>query len=341
MAHLIGLDLGCFSIKVVRLSKRGKGYRLEAIGITLNPYGERPGADEASQVKVAETVKKLLSETKLLSSKVMFALPESLVYTRVVEMPVLSDSELASAIHWEAEQYVPVPLDQVNIDYQVIDRPEKSKENEKMSVFLVAAPKTVVSRTIELASRCGLEVVGLETEMVALSRAMVPEIPGMGPTMLVSLGASNINLAIMRQGMLVFTYSLESGGTALTRAISTEFGLEFPQAEEYKRTYGLDPSQLEGKVRECLRPLVDRFLSEARKAIQYYNSSNQEAPIKRVILAGGTALLPGLVAYTAENLGMEVVLGNAFSQIEPSSNAAIPQDTVSFGVAVGLGMRDL
>jgi len=345
MARLIGLDLGSFSIKVVSLSKRGKGYRLDAIGIALNPYGARPGADEASQVRVAEAVKKLLSDNRISSAKAILALPESVVYTRVVQMPVLSDSELASAIHWEAEQYVPVPLDQVNIDYEVISRPEKGTDREKMEVFLVAAPKTVVSRTVEFASRCGIEVSGLETEMVALSRAMIPDSSGLGPTMLVSLGASSTNLAIVRDGMLVLTHSLESGGTALTRAISTEFGLEFPQAEEYKRSYGLDPTQLEGKVRECLRPLVDRLLSEVRKAIQYYNSSlqesNQEMQIKRVILAGGTALLPGLVTYTAESFGMEVVLGNAFSFIEPSATAAIPQDTVSFGTAVGLGMREL
>jgi len=139
MARLIGLDLGSFSIKVVCLSKHGKGYRLEAIGIALNPYGARPGGDDASQVKVAEAVKKLLSDTRLSSAKAMLALPESSVYTRVVEMPSLSDSELASAIHWEAEQYVPVPLDQVNIDYEVISRPDKSSEKEKMEIFLVAA----------------------------------------------------------------------------------------------------------------------------------------------------------------------------------------------------------
>lgn len=341
MAHLIGLDIGSFSIKVVSLSKKGTGYRLERIGISLNPHGERPGNDETSQNRVGEAVKKLLADTKLSGSKAVLALPESQVYTKVIEMPVLSDSELASAIHWEAEQYIPVPVDQVNIDYEIISRPEKASVGDKMEVFLVAAPKKVVSRLSGFAGKCGVEVVSLETEMVAVSRAMIRNETGTAPTMLVHIGASSSDISVVVGGMLVLTHSIESGGVALTRTLSNELGLEFAQAEEYKRSYGLDPSQLEGKVRESLRPLVDRSLADMKKTLQYYDSTHHEDPIKRVVLSGGSALLPGLVSYMAEFLGTEVVLGNAFVQIEPSDNAPIPNDTVSFATAVGLAMREV
>ena len=99
MARFIGLDIGSFSIKVVALSKKGQGFRLETIGIALNPYGARPGADDASQTRVAEAVKKLLSDLKIAGAKAAMALAESQVYTKVIVMPVLSDSELASALH--------------------------------------------------------------------------------------------------------------------------------------------------------------------------------------------------------------------------------------------------
>ena len=341
MARFIGLDIGSFSIKVVALSKKGQGFRLETIGIALNPYGARPGADDASQTRVAEAVKKLLSDLKIAGAKAAMALDESQVYTKVIVMPVLSDSELASAIHWEAEQYVPVPLDQVNIDYEVISRPEKGSADQKMEVLLVGAPKTAVKQMAQFSEKCGVELVSLETELIAVSRSMIPDTNEPAPIMLVHLGSSSTDIAVVKSGMLVFTHSLESGGSALTRVLANELGLEFPQAEEYKRSYGLDPSQLEGKVRESLFPLVERNFSDMKKALSYYNSAHQEEPIKRVVLSGGAALLPELVSAMAESLALEVVLGNAFVRVEPSEHASIPGDTVSFATAVGLAMKEV
>lgn len=341
MARIVGLDIGSFSIKVASCTKKGSGFRLDAIGIALNPLGGRPGSDDSSQNRVAEAIKKILSDTKLTRSKVALALSESQVYTKVIEMPVLSDSELASAIHWEAEQYIPVPLDQVNIDFEVISRPQKGSPDEKMQVFLVAAPKSLVQQTISFAGKCGVEVVSLETELLAVSRAVISEMDSTAPVLLVHLGASSTDLAVVRGGMLVFSHSIESGGTALTRTLASDLGLEFAQAEEYKRSYGLDVTQLEGKVREILLPLVDRSLSDMKKAISYFNSSHQEEPIKRVVLSGGSALLPELVSYMAESLGIEVVLGNAFSRVEPAEHTPLPNDTVSFATAVGLSMKEI
>lgn len=341
MARLVGVDVGSFSIKVVALSKQGQGFRLDAIGIALNPHGDRPGGDDASQTRVAEAVKKLLSDTKLSGSKAAMALSEAQVYTKVIEMPVLSDSELASAIHWEAEQYVPVPLDQVNIDYEVISRPEKGAAEQKMQVLLVGAPKAAVKQAASFSQKCGFELVSLETELIAVSRAMIVDINDPVPTMLVHFGAGSTDIAVVRSGMLIFTHSLESGGTALTRVLASELGLEFAQAEEYKRSYGLDPSQLEGKVRESLLPLVERNIADMKKALSYYNTSNQDNPIKRMVISGGAALLPELVSHMAQNLGLEVVLGNAFVRVEPSEHASIPTDTVSFATAVGLAMKEV
>lgn len=341
MPRLVGLDIGSFSIKVVSLSKKGTGFHLEAVGIALNPLGGRPGGDDASQNRVAEGVRKLLAETKVGRAKVAVGLAESQVYTKVIEMPLLTDSELASAIHWEAEQYVPVPLDQVNIDFEVISRPQRGAPDEKMQVLLVAAPKKVVSEMMIFAGKCGMEIVTLETDLIAVSRAVVADSPESSPTLLVHWGASSTDLAVVRLGMLVFTHSIEAGGTSLTRTLASELGMEFAQAEEYKRSYGLDPNQLEGRVREILLPLVDRTLTDIKKAMVYYNASHQDEPMKRIVLSGGSALLPELVTYMAQQLGIEVVLGNAFFQVEPGERVPIPNDTVSFATAVGLAMKDV
>lgn len=341
MARVIGLDIGSFSIKAVHLSKKSGGFQLESIGIVLNPLGQRPGEDEASKNKLAEVVRKLLSDVKLSGSKAVLSLAESQVYNRVVEMPMLSDSELASAIKWEAEQYIPIPIDQVNIDYEVISRPAKDSPSNKMQVFLVAASKRAIENITDFSDRCGLEVVGLETEMIAVIRAMVTGDNPEMTSMVLHLGANSSTLSLLKGGMSLLTHSMETGGVALTRVLSSELGIEYSQAEEYKRSYGLDVSQLEGRVAASMQPIIDRILSEVRKAMQNYNVSNQQAPINRVVLSGGTSLLPGLVAHVAQFLGVEVVLGNCFLNTQPSKTAAIPNDSVSFSTAVGLAMREL
>lgn len=341
MSKVIGLDVGSFSIKVVVLSKKGKGYKLEAIGICLNPLGLLPGEDEASQVKVAEAVKKLLADNKLSGSRAVVALPESKVYTRVVDMPLLSDSELASAIQYEAEQYIPIPVDQVNIDYEVISRPESHSKEQKMQVFLVAAPKNLIEREIAFCMKCGVEVIGLETEMLASARALITEPLEADTNLIVHLGASSSSIAVISRGMPVLIHSIDVGGNSLSRSLSLELSLDQVQAEEYKRSYGLDMNQLEGKVAANLKPLIDRLMSEVRKAMQYYNNSARNNQINRVILSGGTSLLPGFVAYAAQLLEVEVVLGNAFAGIEAGKDVVIPNDTVSFSTAVGLAMREL
>jgi type IV pilus assembly protein PilM len=341
MAKIIGLDIGSFSIKAASLTKKGTGYRLEALGIVLNPASTRPGDDDASFNSVCDAVKSLINSQKLGGSRAVLALSDSQVYTRVVEMPTLSDAELASAIYFEAEQYIPVPIDQVNIDYEVLSRPQKGSATDKMQVFLVAAPKKVVDRVSMVGQKCNLNVIGLETETLSVIRSMMPIEENPETTMIVHMGASNTSMCVISLGSPVVTHTIETAGVTLTRSISNELNIDYAQAEEYKRSFGLNANQLEGKVANILQPIIDRILAEARKTQQYYNNSNQQSPIRRAVLSGGSALLPGLLQYSASLLGIEVVLGNAFSNVQASVNTAIPGDGVSFSTVIGLAMREL
>ncbi len=338
-----GLDIGSSAIKIIALSGKPNKAKLESFGLAMNPVGNVDTENEAERVKVAQAIKKLVVDSQLKSKQVVVALPESKVFTRLVEMPVLSDAELASAISWEAEQYIPIPISEVQLDYRVVGKPAVNVGAAKMQVFLVATPTALVQKYLSLLELAGLEPLALETELLALARAITRGVvvPG-AALMIVNLGANTTDFCVVEGETLEFTRSLPTGGLALTRAMASELGLEVNQAEQYKRTYGLDPGQLQGKVRNTLLPVFASLTNELRKGMQYY-AGEQGKKIARIVVSGGGAYLPTMVRELAANLGVEVVSGNPLQGVEMDANQQkrIGGIGAVFGIATGLALRGL
>lgn len=340
----VGLDIGSSAIKLVGLSGKPDKARLETFGLAVNPVGNIDTENEQEKVKIAQTIKKLWQDAAIKTKQVVAALPESKVFTRLVEMPTLSDAELASAIQWEAEQYIPIPMSEVQLDYKVVDKPIALSGVAKMKVFLVATPTALVQKLTELLEMADLEPVALETELIALARSMlkgVAVVPGTA-VLMVHFGASTCDFCVVENNLLVFTRSLSTGGLALSRAMASELGLELNQAEQYKRTYGLDGTQLQGRVRNTLLPVFATIENELRKGMQFY-AGEQGRKISRIILSGGGAYLPDGVRQLAADLGLEVVVGNPLSAVavDPTQQKRIGSMGAVFGVAVGLALRGL
>ena len=335
-----GLDVGSSSIKLIELAGDKKKPKLNAFGLAVNPVGNLDTENEAEKVQIAQAIKKLVADSGVKEKKAVVALPETKVFTRVIDIPVLSDSELASAINWEAEQYIPVPISEVQLDYRVLSRPQGGGVGAKMRVFLVAAPLNVVNKLVRLLELAGIEIVALETEVLGLARSLVTA--GSATVMIIELGLGSTDLCILEGEMILFTRSLSTGGNALSRVLATDLGLKPSQAEQYKRAYGLDGSQLQGKVRKSLAPVFTSIVGEVRKAIHFYSSS-RKGKIGRVVLAGGGAYLPEITSELARELGMEVVVANPFVRvsIDGAQQKRIGGIGAVFSVAVGLAMREL
>jgi type IV pilus assembly protein PilM len=220
------------------------------------------------------------------------------------------------------------------------------KEGEKtLRVLLVAAPLTLIERYMRILEIAGLDIYAFETEVIAISRALLPQDQASPATLIASIGASTTDLSIVDAQNIQFTRSIGTGGNALTRAISQQLGFEMAQAEEYKRSYGLLEDQLEGKIMNILKPVVDVMISEVERAILFYQTKHISSPVKRVVVTGGTAQLPGLVVYMASSLGIEVQLGDPWQGIIiPDKLGKLTEDIqnkVSYSVAIGLAKRDV
>lgn len=339
MDSIIGLDIGSHSIKLVEIGRRKDELVLMAAGSIPTPPKAILAINPEDLESIATVVKKLWKESGAVTKNVNIALPESQVFTRVIEVPQLSDRELASAIKWEAEQYIPMPLDQVTVDFTILRQARETGTN-KMDVLLVASPKTLVEKYVTILEFAELNPIAVETEIIAASRSLIRTTGSVRTVMIVSLGAQTTDLAILRNGIFSFTRSISSGGEALSRAVAQAFGFEISQAEEFKKTYGIEKDKLEGKLLTAVAPIMDTIISEMKRAIAFYQEKYKDEQIGVAIISGGTAKVPGMVVYMAEKLGLEVQLANPWVGLvrDPRFHVLDAEGPV-FSVSVGLALR--
>lgn len=336
---ITGLDIGSSSIKAVVLSNKDNHPTLVSVGSIPAPSpGIASEADPDLEIE-ASVISKLLTSINAPAS-VIFALPESKIFTRVIsDFPFLSDEELTSAIKYSSEEFVPLPADQVNLYWQVINR---NKQKNNTTVFVVAYPKRMAEKYLKVMAMAKLKPVALETELIAAARALVSNNQFAPTSMIVQLGATSTDFAIVTKGLILSTRSIATGGVTLTRAIAQYLNFEVPQAEEYKKVYGLMEEQLGGKIYQVLKPIIDIIVSESQRMVQSFEVKNPQNLIKRVVLTGGGAKLPGLVVYFTNTLGLEVQEADPWYSIQkdPSLVSKLSADAASYSVAVGLALRE-
>jgi len=333
-----GLDLGSSSIKVVQAEILGtRSFRVKGVGLVQNQAGVVAFDDPRVTTKLSQAVKQVLAQAGIHDKRAVVAIPESRAYTRVVELPNMSDTELATAVKWEAEQFVPIPVAEVETDYVVVRRPPRGSD-QKMLVYLVAAPKKYLQGMVDFLVTLGIEPVAVESETVALSRAFT--LGGVqGASLILHIGAQASVLSAVEGESLLFSHVSNIGGVAMTRSVVDSLKLPVAQAEEYKRTYGLDGAQLEGKVRTALLLVFDSLVAEMRKAMEYM-ASRYSTNVARVIVTGGGAYLPGLPEYLSQAFGgIEVLTGDPFLNAKPARGITLPNERTVYSVAAGLSIR--
>ncbi|MBI2595851.1 type IV pilus assembly protein PilM [Candidatus Daviesbacteria bacterium] len=340
----MGLDIGFSSIKVVVLSTDGKNKKLVSLGHVVSPSPGIVSDSDLDLEAVANAIKNLVSEVKAPTKDVIIALPESRIFTRVIyDLPYLSDDELGQAIRFAAEEFVPMPVQDVNLNYQVIFRSPQKGPKSRTVVFVIASSKMLVNKYLKVLGIAELKPVVIETEVIAATRSLISTNPYSPTTLLVQLGATTTDYAIVSEDLILLTRSISTGGNALTRAIAQNFNFELVQSEEYKKVYGLLEDQLEGKLFQIIRPIIDVIAAEGKRVIQAHEIQNRQIPVKRVVLTGGGSQLPGLVRYFTSVLELEVQEADPWStiNIDPSLKGKLATEGPLYSVAVGLALKQI
>lgn len=335
----VGLDIGSKTIKIVELGGSAGNYSLQSSGIVGYTGNSADKMTDAREIaSLAAILKKLHREARISTNEVGIAIPEQLVFSRVIRFPLLTDQEVAAAVKWEAEQYIPIPKEEAIIQHQILEKREKSSPPEVL-VLLVAVPKKVVENYVNVCEMAGLVVTFVETELMSLTRCLAPKEK---TVMIVDFGARSTDLAISKNGNLSFSRSIPTAGEAFTRAVAQGLGIEAVQAEEYKKTYGLSTQQLEGKVKATLDPVFRIVVDEIKKGVHFYQTEEKGDSPTSVILVGGTSTMPEASTFLTKYLGIEVVIGNPFEgiKLEPEVARNIQPFAPLYPVAVGLAKRE-
>lgn len=331
-----GLDIGTNAIRLVKLSGGPEKYTLDAFGVAEVPPGLTQSDSKLDMQKVAKIIQELVESTGVSTKNVVAAIPGTSVFNAVVKLPPMSQSELAKAIEYQAEQNIPLKLEDVKYDWQVIKQDPNTKE---LTVMIIAAARSKVNSIMELFSYTDLNVLALETATVAMARSFfVPTDP---LVLLLDIGSNTTEIGIIENGILSQTRSFPLAGFAMDRAISKQLGLEMSQAEQFKQKFGLAQDKLEGQVFKAIEPTLKSILDESIRSMKFYQEQANKS-VERIVLTGGSSRLPLLPQFIKAYTGAEVIVGTPWSKVTYRSeyNDKINELAPEFGTAVGLAMRD-
>ena len=310
---IVGLDLGKNSFRALELERKKEGLVVAKAAVYENPKLNFDSESKDDIDTYAASLKDFFVETGFTTPFVSVGLDEKYIYMRIIKLPQMNDKDLKNAVNFEAEQYIPLPLNEVTFSYQRLDVDYADKG--KMNVQIVAARKSILDRYVDVLKKARLTPKAIEPETLALGRALGDTADNPAGSIILDMGFSRTILIISYGGYVRFTRNIPIGGDIMTRSLQQTLNLDYNQAEEYKKSYGLEKAQVDGKVYGVVKPHLDSIISEVQRAGIFFTKQQPSASIKRVIVTGGTAQMPGLLSYLASNLDYEVEVANPFKDV--------------------------
>lgn len=335
----LGVDIGSDSIKIVELEREGKNIKLLSYGFSENVDANKSSWENSSST-IARVISKICEESQVKSISAISALPTFSVFSSVLNLSNVTKKDIPSAVHWEAKKVIPLPLDEMILDWKKVESEGGDKGDVK--VLLTGAPRTLVERYIRIFKKSKLSLLSLETETFSLIRSLIGH--DKSTIMILEIGASTTDVTIVDNGIPMLNRSIDIGGHTITKAISEQLNIDYNSAEQFK--YDMGVSSIDSKapkegVSKIISDSVSPIVNEIKYAINLFQNNNNKRT-EKIILSGGSAFLPGLTDYFSKVLDIKVIIGNPWSRIsyptdlEPLLNEIGPR----MSVAIGLALRE-
>jgi type IV pilus assembly protein PilM len=343
-SNVFGLDLSDFSIKVVKIEDQGTSECVVSYATVSLPSGCIIGGEIQKKDQVVSAIKKALTiagPKKIKTKKVICSLPEAKAFLRIISLPKMNNSEMAEAIKWEMEANIPLSLDQVYYDWQVIPQ-SLILEKDKINLLVVAIAKLAVDQTVEVLESAGLDPVGLEIESIAQARSLLDEKNEQSTIMIVDIGDCRTSFSVIKGGLPCFTSSIPICGQTLTDVISKNMKISFEEAEKIKLAYGIGNDFKNDSLLKMQQPVLENLVQEIERSIDFYLTGLKYSKnIDKIILCGGGANAKGLLPYFSKKLGREIELGNPWINMKLEKNLPIikKDQSVQYSTAIGLALK--
>jgi type IV pilus assembly protein PilM len=339
----VGLDIGSSAVKAVELKPAGRGYRVAAYGAQPVPPDSIVDGAIIDAGAVADAIRRLFDENKAFKGKdVCASLSGNAVIVKKITLPVMTPSELDDSIAWEAEQYIPFDIQDVNLDYQILEAGAGPESRGSMDVLLVAAKKEKIGDYTGVIAQAGRTPVIVDVDAFALQNAYETNYGLEGPEVVVLLnaGASAININILQGDQSVFTRDVSMGGNAYTEAIQKDFDLPFDAAEQIKKGVPVDGATFED-VRPVLHAVTENVLLEIQKTFDFFKATASSEQIDRIMLSGGASRADGFREMLQDRFGITVEDFNPFRTVgwDAKKLGDAAEAAATGAVAVGLALR--
>lgn len=339
-----GLDISDLSLKIIKLKKKGKFLGLASFG----EIKMKPGIIEQGEIKneeaLAENIKKAVAQVKggkLKTKYVIASLPEEKAFLQVIQLPLMKKEEIKKAVYFEAENYIPLPIEKVYLDSQIVSR--VPSRPGRLNVLIAALPKTTIDPYVNSLKKAGLKPLALEIESLAISRVLIKNNITPQPLLLIDLGESRVSFIIFSGSSLRFTASYQISSQQFTKAIAKYLKIDFKKAELLKLKHGIDDSREGKRNLEALKPLLTDLVTQTKKYLDY--AKTHSTKVGKILLCGGGVNLKGFVDFFSLQLNLPVELGNPWTNILPKPVKKAPElsqeESLRYTTALGLALRDL
>ncbi|OGZ72430.1 MAG: hypothetical protein A2908_03275 [Candidatus Staskawiczbacteria bacterium RIFCSPLOWO2_01_FULL_38_12b] len=348
--EVFGLDISDQSLKIVSLKKRSGGFSLASFNeIEIDSGVIEKGIiqDEEALVKIIKALYKNTKGERIRTKYVIASLPEERSFLQVIQMPKMEEKELKSAVFFEAENYIPLPITEVYLDFQTID-PIKDHFNH-LDVLIAATPKKIVNSYVSCLKKAGLVPVALEVESQAIARSLIKKETSISPVIIIDIGKTSAIFIVFAGHSIQFTCSIPISSLQLTSAIAKSLAIDPEKAERIKIKYDLasrEENARSKKIFEAMLPILEELVVQVKKYSNFYqdHSSHEHLPsnhrIENVLICGGGANLKGLPEFLSEKLQIPVTLGNFWTNLQlKKTHDQAQQNPLSFTTALGLALR--
>ncbi len=337
--EIIGIDIGSSSVKLVQLRETKGRYQLVNLGI--RPLPSEAIVDNAimDSSSIVEIIRELIKDLKIKTKNVATSISGHSVIIRKISLPMMTEEELESSIQWEAEQYIPFDISEVNLDFQILG--SDSKDSTQMNVLLVAAKKEFVNDYVAVFRECGLNPVIMDIDCFAIENAFEASFGTdiSGIVGLLNMGASAMNVNILKEGFSVFTRDIQVGGNMFNEEIQKRLGLSSEDAEKAKLG---EKSNISESVREVIADAVENLSQEVQRSLDFFSATSADEKVNKLYITGGVAKTPQVKTVLEERLGIPVEVFNPFNTITASAGFDIEylqKVGPLLSVAAGLAMR--
>lgn len=357
----VGVDVGGSSIKAVELRTLNGRPTLVTYGFAEKRSDLLKNSVAEEMRAISEALKQVVKASRVTTRYAVTALPSFTVFSSIISLPQMSRKELMSAVKWEAKKFVPMPVDEMILDWEVLKEDSlaakvsgaNAKANEKaadaskgpqkdMKVLLTAAPKNLVQRYMEIFKAADLQLVALETEAFALERSLIGH--DKAPIMIVDIGALATDIVVFSEGIPMLTRSIDVGGDTITKTIASTLRVSTDRAEQFKRDFFIaTQGASDSNIPKAIEFVVNSITNEIRYVLNLYQNQGTGRSIEKIILSGGSAYLTNLPEYFTKLLNIKAYIGDPWARVsypvelKPVWSEIGPR----FAVSVGLALRQL